>query len=507
MSQRKTGVILSYINLAIGTLINILLTPILISYFGDLDYSVYKVMQSFAGPLSMFHFGISTVVTRCILKTDEKSAESVADKRNTIATAMIVSILMSAVVLLAGLLMCAAIPKTYGTTYTSEYVVLAQKIFIVFLLSTVFHMLTDSFSGCIMGHEKYVISACIPILKNVIRILLTITFLCLGLGVLYMAVIDLIYAFATFVLTGAYSILWLKEIPKLTRWDKNLVLDIFMFGFALLLQAVVTQVNNSVDTILLGAFVEEKRIITMYTSALVIFQFFNSLVSDITKFFLPKATKLVSLNASGKELTDFIITPGRWQAVLAVGGIAGFTLFGRGFISIWIGNNYREAYWVTLMLIIPVTIPLVENAAISLLDATLKRIYRSVVLFVMAILNVVLSVFLIQIMGYWGAAMGTVISLFVGHGLLMNVYYAKTFGIQVFRLFREIFRGILPAGVLTSLLTLPLVFLDSSLPFFIIKCSVFLVWYLFFLVLFGFNEDEKAFLVQLMRKLPKRKGA
>lgn len=500
MSQRKVGVILSYINLAIGLLINVFLTPILINYFGDLDYSIYKVMQSFAGPLTMFNLGISTVVTRCISKIDKLGINAEKEKKNTIAISMIVSVIMSVLVIIVGIFMCFLIPNIYGNTYSAEYVLLAQKIFIIFMLSAVVHMLTDSFSGCILGHEKYVVSAAIPIVKNVIRVVLTLLFLSLGLGVLYVAIVDLIYAIVIFIFSCLYSLIKLKEIPKLIYWDKKQVIEILLFGLALLLQAIVTQVNNNVDTLILGAFVEEKRIITMYSSALVIFAFYNSLISEITKFFLPKATKLVSSNASGKELTDFIIYPGRWQAVIAVGCIAGFALFGENFISIWIGDNYKDAYLVALILMLPVTIPLVENAAISILDATLKRLFRSVVLIVMAVVNVIISIFLVQLIGFWGAVLGTVLSLLIGHGLLMNMYYAKKFKIEIFRMFKEIFKGILPAGVLSIIVSIPLLFLGNSLFFFVIKCIVFIIIYLLFLMLFGFNKTEKTFVFQFASK-------
>ena len=47
----------------------------------------------------------------------------------------------------------------------------------------------------------------------------------------------------------------------------------------------------------------------MYSSALLVYGTYNSIVSVMATFFLPKATRLVTMNASGKELTDFVIKP------------------------------------------------------------------------------------------------------------------------------------------------------------------------------------------------------
>lgn len=492
MNQKRIGILISYLNLIMSMVVNVFLTPLMIKSFGDVDYSVYKVMQSFAGPLAMFHLGISTVVTRSIVKYHNDDGYTERDKQNTMAMALMVSGLISVVVAIAGMIMYMMIPAMYGDTYTAENLILGRKIFLTFVLSSVLHMLTDAFSGCVVGHEKFVISATVPLMKTVIKVVLTGTFLLCGMNVFYVALVDLMIAVVTLIFLFTYAVFGLRELPRLYYFDKRQMIEIFSFGMAILLQAIVNQVNNNMDTMILGAFIEEKSIITMYSSALTVYAIYNSLISVITNFFLPKATRLVSKNASGEELTDFVIEPGRFQAMLAVACIFGFSLFGRNFISIWIGDQYMDAYWVALVLMIPVTVPLVENAVISILDATFKRIFRSVVLVGMAVMNVIASVVLVKYIGFWGAAIGTFVSLILGHGVLMNIYYAKTFRMDIGRMFRSIFKGILPAGMTASILCVPLaVFMENTVILFVIKCTVFIVVYMLCLWLFGFNSSEK----------------
>jgi O-antigen/teichoic acid export membrane protein len=224
-------------------------------------------------------------------------------------------------------------------------------------------------------------------------------------------------------------------------------------------------------------------------------------ISVLVNLYLPKATRLVTQNCTGEGLTDFVIGPGRVQAVLAIGIVAAFALFGKDFIALWIGEKYENAYYVALMLMIPATLPLVQNVCQSILDAQLRRLFSSVVLVVMAILNVMISVILVQPLGFWGAAVGTVVSLLVGHGLLMNIYYHKVIGLNVPRMFREIFAGILPAAVVSGLCCLPLVFLlDSSFLAFAVKCIVFVVLYAAALWLIGLNKTEKAMVKKMMKR-------
>jgi O-antigen/teichoic acid export membrane protein len=501
MNQKRVGILISYLNLIMGMVVNIFLTPLLITSLGDVDYSLYKVIQSFAGPLSMFHLGISTIVTRSIVQFGNNECYTEKDKRNTMALALLASGIMAVLVSIAGIAMCISIPSIYGENYSPESVALGQKIFLVFMLSTVIHMLTDAFSGCMVGHERFIITSSLQLSRTILKMILWIVLLSLGRGVLEITCVDLTISLITFLFSVGYSVLALHESPRLYYFDRKRLLEIISFGAAILLQAVVNQVNNNVDNIILGAFVSDKTIITMYSSALALYAVYNSLIAVVANFFLPKATSLVNKNASGEELTDFVIGPGRFQAILAVACILGFILFGRNFITVWIGEKYMNAYWVTLMLFIPVTIPLLENTMISVLDASLKRIYRSVMLVIMAVLNVAVSVFLVRFWGFWGVAVGTVLSLVIGHGLMMNVYYAKTFHLQIGRMFYSILKGILPAGLLAALLCLPLsVWLPDTLLFFLLKCASFMVLYSMFLLLFGLNLSEKKLILKMLHQ-------
>ena len=502
MNQKNRGIILSYVNLLMGMVVNLLFTPALTVALGEVDYSLYKVMQSFAGPLSVFQLGISTVVTRSIVRAKNTDAYTETDKQNTIALSLIASAAMAAIMMLLGLAMHRSIPVLYGNTYSEASLQTGQRMFAMYVTATILHMLTDVFSGCILGHERYVVSAAVPLCKTVSKCMLMVVLLTCNFGALFVVTIDLILAAGVFLFSAGYTFAILHEIPKLSCFDKGQLVEILSFGAAILLQAFVNQINNNVDTMILGVYIEEKYIITMYSSALTIYAIYNSLISVITRYFVPQATKLMTKNASGKELTDFVIGPGRFQAVIAVACIFGFTLFGRNFIAVWIGERYMDAYGVILLLMIPVTIPLVENAVISILDAAMKRMYRSMVLVVMAVLNVIVSVWLVKRIGFWGAAAGTALSLLVGHGLLMNVYYAKTFRIEVFRMFREIFRGILPAGILSGLLCVPLVlFVPDTLPLLVVKCGCFGAVYCVLLYRIGLNDGEKGLIHATAKKL------
>lgn len=499
-NQRKCGLLLSYINLAIGMVLNFVLTPMLITALSDETYSLYKVIQSVASPLVLFNLGLAGVATRCVAKYRAFREESSRERQNALAMTLLVALTMACVIVLAGIVLAWCVPYVYGGTYSEERLVLAKRLVIVFALSAAVNVLVDIFGGCVDGNEHFAYRSAVSVFHTVFRFAVTVLCLRKGMGALSVAFVGLADNLIVLVLLVWYSVGKLGERFRLYRWDRAEFKGMLSFSAAILLQTIVNQVNNNMDVMILGALIEEKWIITMYTSALTIFVMYNSLLSVIPGIFLPQTVRMVQQGCSGDELTQLVIRAGRFQTTLAVWVLCGFALFGKEFVGIWIGSSYENAYYITLALMIPVTVPLVQNTCLNILDAKLKRMFRSVLLAFMAGLNLILSVILVKHMGYRGAVIGTVVSLLVGHGLIMNLYYQKVLGMNVRRMFAEMFRGILPSGILSLLACVWFALRPDdgrSLGAFICKCLLFSVFYFGFLWLFGWNREEKSLLKQL----------
>ena len=85
--------------------------------------------------------------------------------------------------------------------------------------------------------------------------------------------------------------------------------------------------------------------------------------------------------------------------------------------------EYSDAYYVTLLLIIPVTIPLIQNLGIEIQRAMNMHKSRSIVYLFISVMNIFISIPLIKMFGAIGAAAGTAFALFLGNILFINWYY------------------------------------------------------------------------------------
>ena len=455
--QQLKGVLLSYGNAALNVLSSLILVPLLISSLSEETYSLYKVIQSFAGSLMMFNLGLSTVAARAVARCSISPTEAARrEKENTLALTGILSLAVGLLVLVLGQVMTALLPTLFGSTYSPAQLDTAAKLVAIFSAATALHILSDTCRGCILGREHYLVSQGTMTFFHIFRFCVMAAIARRCADVCSLAMVDLVLYAILLAVHFGYSRFVLKERGHLTSLKKETLAPIALFASAILLQALVTQASTNLDTVILGAVDAPPRTITMYASSLTIYTVYRSLTGILSGLYLPNASRLTAEDSNGKQLTDFVIAPGRIQAVISLGILSGFALLGRDFIRLWIGPEYLDAWPLTLALMAAAAIPLVQSTCVTLLDARLKRLPRSLVLLAMALVNAVLSVLLVKPLGYWGPALGTILSLLLGEGLLMNLHYKKTLGLEIRRMFREIFSGTLTGALVSTLVCLPL---------------------------------------------------
>lgn len=482
--QRTPGILLSYLNRVISMASNLILTPLLIASLTEQDYSLYKVIQSFAGPLMMLNLGLSTITARAVARYQgEPTPENRREQESTFAAALLISLAMATLSAGLGWVMTPLIPVLFGSTFSPGQLETAGTLLRIFSAATGLHIVSDTFGGLIQGRERFLFFRGAVTAQYMLRFLILF---CIARQIspspVQLAMADLLLYGGILCANMLYCLLALKERPRLSALRRKTLGPIFLFGLATLLQAVISQVNNNLDTVILAAAGAAPGTITMYTAALTIFTMYESLVGAFSTIYFPKAAQLTAADADGEALTDFVIAPGRVQAKIALAILGGFALFGRDFIRVWIGPQYMAAHSIALVLMAAVTIPMVQSVCVTLLDAKLKKLFRSLVLAGMAAGNLLVSLLLVKPLGYWGPALATAASLVIGHAVVMNRYYARNLGLNIPRMLREIFSGGLLPAVASCLLCLPLqLFPTTTFLILVLKCATFLAVYLFLL--------------------------
>ena len=160
---------------------------------------------------------------------------------------------------------------------------------------------------------------------------------------------------------------------------------------------------------------------------------------------------MVALDANRQELTQMMIRAGRLQLFLLTMILMGFIFLGKDFLRLWVGKSMGDnvgTVWLgAAIVIIPLIIPLTQNTGLAILQALSLHRGRAIILFYSSLVCVALGYALSLYSGPIGMFMGTAISLALGQGVMINLYYERKAGLMIGMFFRRTYLPMLWPGI------------------------------------------------------------
>lgn len=496
-SEKKTAVFLSYLNSIISIVISIFWGPFLIHRLGDAEYGVYQMVASFAGYLVLMNFGTGTVMTRYVSIYREKKQEK--EQKNFIAMALLITVALSALIAFIALLLYPQLGVLYATLNEAQHIK-ANIIYLFVVANIIVTLLYQAFDGMIMAYERYMFAQIWQFIKNILRVSLVAMLIQWKPDAIFICLVDLLLSLIYLIISVTYCVKKLKIQWKLTNWNIPLLKEIFLFSSAIFLQAFVNQVNNNVDKTLLGAMVSPESV-TLYSLAMSIYTIFSTLSTALLGIYLPQFTKIAAKCDEPMEITKAAVTPARIQFAISTTVLLGFILCGKDFVLIWAGEEYMPVWTIALIVMLPMYLVYITGIVVSILDALGKRLFRSIVLALAAVGNVLISIPLIQKFGIIGAPTGTAIATMIFSVLLMNAYYQFKLHLHIDFLLKESLRGIWAAELLAAVVTIPFAWkIQYGLVGLLVKGTVFVVCLMVGLYGFGLTKTEKENIQKIIYK-------
>ena len=257
----------------------------------------------------------------------------------------------------------------------------------------------------------------------------------------------------------------------------------------------------NVDKFLLGMF-KGTAPVAVYALGTQFNTYYMAVAMAVTSVFVPQINQLVARDYDNTDLPVIFKRVGRMQFVLLTFILLGFVNFGKPFITLWVGKDYADAYYIGLILLGAITVPLIQGIGLEIQRAKNKHRFCAVMLFFMAFVNILISIPLCRQYGGIGAAFGTGFALLAGNGLIVNIYYHKRLGLNVFEFWKGIlkFFPALLAPILVGIITNVLIDL-SSIPWFILSVVIYAMVYAASMWRFGFNGYEKELVKTVINKM------
>jgi O-antigen/teichoic acid export membrane protein len=222
----------------------------------------------------------------------------------------------------------------------------------------------------------------------------------------------------------------------------------------------------------------------------------------ISGVFLPRVTSMVTKNDNTKEISDLFIRTGRIQYIILSFILSGFIVFGQQFIVFWAGPAYKDAYIMSIMFFVSLTVPLIQNLGITILQARNQMKFRSLLYLFTSVGSLAIQIPLAQLFGGIGCAVAISVALIIGQVIVMNFYYYKVQMLNILSFWKEI----LKMSAVPLLLTMFSLFVISKFEFnnltaFIVGIIIFSILYLTLFWKFSMNSYERELFYKPIMKL------
>lgn len=435
INQLKAGAVLSYLSMGIGYLVSIVYTPIMLRLLGQSEYGLYNLVASVVAYLGVLNFGFGSAYMRYY------SRYKVKEDKEKIATLngmfLIIFSIIGLIAVIAGTILAMNTELIFGSKLTSSELSRAKVLVMILVINLAVSFPNIVFTSYITANEKFVFQKLVQMIRTVINPFVVLPILLMGYGSVGMVVTTTILNVAIEVINAIYCIRKLKMKFYFKRFDFILMREMTVFSSFIFINMIIDQINWNVDKFILGRF-HGTVSVAVYGLAAQLNSYYLSMASTISSVFIPRVHRLVACSKDNDNLTKLFTKIGRVQFIMLSLISSGLVFFGKPFIKMWAGNNYSDSYLIALILIIPVTIPLIQNIGIEIQRAKNMHQFRSWIYFFIALINLVISIPLSRMFGGIGAAIGTAIALLVGNGLIMNWYNHVKVGLDMKYFWKQI---------------------------------------------------------------------
>ena len=427
-SQLKAGAILSMIGLLLNNLIPFFYTPIMLDILGQEQYGLMGIASSFMSYLGLLNFGIGGSVVRYLVRY--RAAGDTDGERRIFGLFIKIYSVIGLLVLTAGMVLSFNL-QFYGRSLSDEELSTLRVLIQLMTLNSALFLPLSPFSSIVTAHERFVFGKTAGMIFNISSPIISLILLFSGVRVVGLTAFGLVYSTCSNVLIMFYVFKRLHIRPSFRKAEKGILKEILGYSFFVFLAEMVNILYWATDKLIIG-WAYGSAMTAIYNVGANFNGYITSISSAISGVLMPRITSIaVKSNTPKTEFTALFIKVGRLQFILLSFILSAFIAFGRQFIKVWVGDAYSMAYWVALLVMIPILIPLIQNTGLNILYATNRHRFRSVSYACIAVLNVILTFWWVKHWGIIGAAAATCVAYIVGHIFLMNWYYNKKIGIDI----------------------------------------------------------------------------
>ena len=241
--------------------------------------------------------------------------------------------------------------------------------------------------------------------------------------------------------------------------------------------------------------------VTLYSIASRLIRYFNDFVHSATALFGPVYSQYEGKGDHGSIVEKFILTTkiGSYLSIF-IGGC--MIIFGKAFISRWMGEEYLSAYPVLVILTVAAIITAAQKQSISVLLGISKHKFIAVTSIIEGIVILILTLLLVRKYGLVGVALGTAVPRAFFYFFINPIYTCRVIRLSVSKYYFNILIPIFVKSATFFSISWYIInglVLPSYLNLVFLSALNFLAFIIAFIFI-GLNNEERSYLKKLVYK-------
>ena len=417
---------------AVMIVVTFFMTPILVDGLGDDRYGIWVFVESIIQYLALFDLGITAAVVKYVAKFN---ATQDKEEVNRVYSSSIA--IFSALGLLVGLttaiyVLWGGLPRSIDSALAFD-----ARIMIALLgFNLAVGLPLSVYNSIVSAIELYWVKNIVQVVMLILRSLVFLWVLSMGWGIVAIGISITVFSLLqhlTLLAIAHYTIPSLKfSFALITSSTFRQVGSYSIWSF---LTAISSRVSFQTDAIVIGFFLDPASV-TYFAIAARLVEYSKSFVRSATTVLTPRFSVLDSLQ-NYKEIRRLLIYGTRISVWFTCFLSQGLIFLGPDFIGIWMGERFKEIS-STVLIILSVPLPLYLSHSVS--ARVLFGIGRvrpfACISALCAVVNLGLSLALVQRWGIEGVAIGTAIPCLL-QALLVAYLVCKATDLSKWELFKK----------------------------------------------------------------------
>ena len=492
----------NWASLLVNLVISFFLAPFIVHSLGNVYYGVWVIMMQFTGYLYLLDFGVRESIIRYVSRHD--SSRDNKKLNDIISSGLLLYSAIGGVALLISVVLALIFPHIVDVEAADESV---TQIVVVLSGLTVTQMLVfNVFSGILMGMQRFDIFNKVGIVFAFIRLFLILAFVNLGYGLITLALIQLVIGLGNNIVIYYYSKNILKDnnIPfYYTHSPLRSRLPVFKKLYNYSIYVLINNLGQKAifftDALIIGINLSAS-FVTFYAIAGSLIEYLRRLIKLTNSVLTPAVSKLEGKNKMS-DVNVLLIQGSRFSFLMALPVCIIYVILGQEFIGIWMGDEYSELSGNVLLVLALTTLFSLPQYTISrVLYGVSKHKLIAYLRITEAIINLTLSIVLINIYGIIGVAIATAIPQLIIMTLVLPVMTKQILKFSMVEYLTQVYLLPAIAGIPFILLTIlaSIYYPVDSLLLFFFQIILLLPVYLLCSLFICFKREERNKYIQMI---------